>query len=536
MRSMPAVVAPPARPVPPPAPVIAPPVPPAPVIVPPAPRLPARPRRSLPRAGVYALLAGAGALALLVALLAFTALLALGNSVLPGVSMAGVRLGGQSAGDAARLLRQHTQGVAVRSQDAAWEVPPAALGLTIDIPASVERAFAYGRSEGDLLNALLGRVEVAPVVSFDIAVAEAHFIAQQDTYNVLPVNAGVALVDGQVVATPPRAGALLDIQATLARLQTDPAAALASGLDLVTTAAAPQITDASAAVEAARALLANPLEIRVYDPVTDNSLVWAAPPEQWGQWLSAVPDSASPIGLSLSVQEQPLRDFLMSQSVVFDASRQIDVEAGVASLQAALAAGDPRRAFVVVRHLPRTHVVQSGETLTSIAWGYGIPYPYIQQANGGRDRFSVGESIVIPPADAFLLRPVVPGKRIVVSIPQQRVRVYENGALIQDWAASTGIADSPTWPGVYQVISREINAYAGNWNLYMPYFIGVYQPIPGADFTNGFHGFPTRGGGQILWENSLGTRVTYGCILVNNTNARWLYEWAEDGVVVVIEG
>jgi lipoprotein-anchoring transpeptidase ErfK/SrfK len=68
----------------------------------------------------------------------------------------------------------------------------------------------------------------------------------------------------------------------------------------------------------------------------------------------------------------------------------------------------------------------------------------------------------------------------------------------------------------------------------MPNFMGVYQPIPGADFTNGFHGFPTRGGGQLLWENSLGTRVTYGCILLSNTNIGLLYDWAEPGVVVEI--
>jgi lipoprotein-anchoring transpeptidase ErfK/SrfK len=64
--------------------------------------------------------------------------------------------------------------------------------------------------------------------------------------------------------------------------------------------------------------------------------------------------------------------------------------------------------------------------------------------------------------------------------------------------------------------------------------MGVYRPVPGADFTNGFHGFPTRGGGQLLWENSIGTRVTYGCILLSNTNIRLLYDWAEEGVVVEI--
>jgi lipoprotein-anchoring transpeptidase ErfK/SrfK len=111
---------------------------------------------------------------------------------------------------------------------------------------------------------------------------------------------------------------------------------------------------------------------------------------------------------------------------------------------------------------------------------------------------------------------------------------YERGSLIWEWVVSTGINDSPTWPGVYQVLMHERNAYASNWNLHMPWFIGVYRPVPGADFINGFHGFPTRGGGQLLWQNSLGRRVTYGCILVSDTNAQMLWDWAQVGVVVVI--
>jgi lipoprotein-anchoring transpeptidase ErfK/SrfK len=129
---------------------------------------------------------------------------------------------------------------------------------------------------------------------------------------------------------------------------------------------------------------------------------------------------------------------------------------------------------------------------------------------------------------------VNPNKRIVVSISEQRTRVYENGQLLYDWVTSTGIQSSPTWTGVYQVISHEPQAYAANWNLYMPNFIGIYQPVPNSDFTNGFHGFPTRGGGQLLWENSLGTRVTYGCVLLSDQNVQTLYNWAEEGVVVEI--
>ncbi len=88
-------------------------------------------------------------------------------------------------------------------------------------------------------------------------------------------------------------------------------------------------------------------------------------------------------------------------------------------------------------------------------------------------------------------------------------------------------------PGVFQVISHDDTAYAGNWNLYMPYFMSIYEAVPG--FYNGIHGFPWRNGSQILWENALGRRVTYGCILVSTRNAELLYAWAEDGVVTEIQ-
>jgi lipoprotein-anchoring transpeptidase ErfK/SrfK len=191
-------------------------------------------------------------------------------------------------------------------------------------------------------------------------------------------------------------------------------------------------------------------------------------------------------------------------------------------------------ATIRVYHRDRTHTVRAGETIISIAYAYGVPYPWVQQANGWIETISVGQQLTIPSPDNFFDYEPVPDKRIEVSISQQRTRVYENGALKWDWASSTGINSSPTWPGVYQIISHVPNAYAANWNLYMPQFMGVYRPIPGQEFTNGFHGFPTRGGGQLLWENSLGTRVTYGCILLNNTNAQLLYDWAETGVVVEI--
>ncbi len=297
----------------------------------------------------------------------------------------------------------------------------------------------------------------------------------------------------------------------------------------------PMIGADSPLYEEASRLMNSPLSVRVFDPVTGDSVYWEAMPSEWGKWVSVAQSPDSPLGYAFWADDAPLHDFLTQRAQSnLDATRTLNFDEGVLSLQNALTKGDLTGAWVQVRHQERVHTVQAGESLTSIAWDYGVPYLYIQNLNGGQTTFGIGQQVLIPPADLFLTLPVVPNKRIEISISQQVTRVYEDGQLLYEWASSTGISDSPTWTGVYQVMFRELNAYASNWNLYMPYFIGVYQPVPNADFTNGFHGFPTRGGGQLLWENSLGRRVTYGCILLNTQNIQWLYEWADVGVVVRI--
>ena len=297
---------------------------------------------------------------------------------------------------------------------------------------------------------------------------------------------------------------------------------------------APIVTDASPMVALAQQMLAQSFSINIFDPVTGDSVAWAIPADVWVSWLSGVSSNNGNVSLNLS--ENAVRNYLTAQvNNTFDSSRSIDIESALATIQQAVANGNLQDIYVNVQHTTRQHIVQSGESITSIAWDYGVPYPYLQQLNNGLQSVSIGQSINIPAADTFLTEPVNPNKRIVVSISQQRVYVYENNQLKWDWSASTGIPDSPTWTGIYQIQSHVPNAYAGNWDLHMPNFMGVYQPIPGSSFTNGFHGFPTRGGGQLLWENSLGRKVTYGCILLSNTNIQQLYKWAETGVVVEIQ-
>ncbi|HEX2906917.1 MAG TPA: L,D-transpeptidase family protein [Phototrophicaceae bacterium] len=501
--------------------------------------LPARPKPRRARSN-WLIYGGIGVAALMVVSCGIVALgvgWIYAGGILPGVRVGNVALGGMSEKEAAAALQSNWQTLVVRDGERSWSFNPAQFGLTLDAPATAKSAYEQGRSQlGTVLTAIIGQVSVPPVVTVDFPAVEAALRQYASQFEQPPLNAGVRLVNGQVQPTPAESGRALDVAATLALLQRNTSAALAGGaLELVMQIVPPSVTDASPMLEAARALLANPLDVRIFDPITGDSVYWSLPPEQWGTWLSAEPDANSATGLALTLNAAPVRDYLQMQADgVLDASRYLKLEDAVTALQAAVAAGQTTSAVRVYHH-DRQHVVQSGETIISIAWDYGVPYPYVQQANGGLENVSIGQTITIPSEDNFLLFPVDPDKRIVVSITQQRAWVYENDALKWEWTVSTGINSSPTWPGLYQIIEHVENAYAANWNLWMPYFMGVYRPIPGSDFTNGFHGFPTRGGSQLLWTNSLGTRVTYGCILLSNENAQALYTWAEEGVVVEIQ-
>ncbi len=458
------------------------------------------------------------------------------GGVLPSVRAGGVSVGGLSEGEAAQKIGAAWQTITVRDGERTWKIDPAVLGISLDAGATARDAFGAGRSDlTKLVPGLIGGIDLAPRVTVDIASAEAGLIEMTGQFEQTAMNAGVQVVNGQIQTTPPVDGRILDVSATAAQLQTNAGAALVDGtLELVMQTVHPTVTDSSPIIGEATRLLSNPFEIRVYDPVTGDSVYWSAPPQQWGSWLTTMPDSSQPSGLALTANNASVTAYLNAQaSGVLDASRYLNTDEAFASVQKAITSGQ-RSAYARVYHRDRQYVVQPGDTIISIAWDFGIPYLYIQQANGGLTNVSAGQTITIPPADTFLLYPPVPDKRIVVSISEQRTRVYENGGLKWDWPTSTGINDSPTWPGIYQIISHAPNAYAGNWNLWMPTFMGVYQPIPGEDFTNGFHGFPTRGGSQLLWTNSLGTKVTYGCILLSNENAQALYNWAEEGVVVEI--
>jgi LysM repeat protein len=184
---------------------------------------------------------------------------------------------------------------------------------------------------------------------------------------------------------------------------------------------------------------------------------------------------------------------------------------------------------------PTVRVVQPGDTLGQIAKRYGTTVAAIIAANDlpSADVLSVGQRLIIPKGGGSVSTTAVKPTKFVVSISQQRCWLYAGEKLIAKWVCSTGRRGSGTRPGTYRIQSKLPKAYGSTWNIWMPYWLGIYWA--GAS-ENGIHGLPwnAKSGAQV-WTGYVGRPITYGCVMLDNVNAKMLYNMAWIGMPVVIK-
>jgi tetratricopeptide (TPR) repeat protein len=122
-------------------------------------------------------------------------------------------------------------------------------------------------------------------------------------------------------------------------------------------------------------------------------------------------------------------------------------------------------------------------------------------------------------------------KRIVIDISEQRLYAYQGEKLVFKFKVSTGLKGRDTATGHFQVLDKIPEAYSRIWKLRMPYWMGVYW-VKGIE--NGIHGLPIRPNGTVMWGGLLGTRQSYGCIILSTSAAKKVYNWANLGTQVDI--
>jgi len=125
----------------------------------------------------------------------------------------------------------------------------------------------------------------------------------------------------------------------------------------------------------------------------------------------------------------------------------------------------------------------------------------------------------------------VAGQLIEVNIREQRMYVWDGDRLVYKWLCSTGLPGRDTAAGRYSVLDKIPEAWAGTWALRMPYWLGIYWA---GTLENGIHALPINSSGVTLWGGYLGSRASFGCIILSTENARTLYHWAHVGTPVWI--
>ena len=196
----------------------------------------------------------------------------------------------------------------------------------------------------------------------------------------------------------------------------------------------------------------------------------------------------------------------------------------------------------------RTHTVQAGETLSTIAARYGVSLEEIVSLNDvpDPDLLCAAQSIMLPSSARLpeqdapepdttvvpgglspsLVPPgpdeMIRGRWIDVDISEQRLTAYRETTPVRTTLVSTGLPHTPTPVGQFHIwIKLRVDDMAGD-----DYYI---EDVP---FVMYFHeGYGLHG---VTWHGNFGHPMSHGCVNLPTSEAEWLYDWADVGTLVNI--
>ncbi len=312
--------------------------------------------------------------------------MAYGDRILPGVRVWGVDLSGTTIEAAERRLAQRFAYLddpilTLRAFGQTWNVAPSALGVRVDASATARAAYRLGRG-GSPLRALSAQLDmmangtaIAPVIALDPNAAAAFLEARAAELNVESRNASVSLDGLSVVVTPAQSGRALDGATTLAALAAAARTLQPAMVDMVFVDRPATITDVTAAAQQLQTLVSQPFTLYLENPrPTDPAASWDMTLEQLASLAQVTPSAdaaALVVGLNRDELAVDLAD-LASQIKVEPANarftfnddtreleviapsvdgRELDVDATLAGIEAAIARGE-HRAPIVARQTP----------------------------------------------------------------------------------------------------------------------------------------------------------------------------------------
>ncbi|MCG7416386.1 L,D-transpeptidase/peptidoglycan binding protein [Microbacterium sp. ACRRU] len=448
---------------------------------------PAEPAKRKNRSGLWiGIPAGATAVALIAASLVLIA---------PGASVAGVQIGGLTAGAAAQAISARLADTEITVESPAGEVTVtgADLGATVDATAIAEKAFAD--------NPMWKPSAWFPAgtgVEVQIDPAEAATVLRDrapGTYQA-PVDATVAFDAGSqtYVTTPSEAGEGIDIAAVTAALQTafdEGTVAATAQADLVPVEAPVTTEEADAAAATLNGIL-DSAGFYVGDERTvpvDRAVA--------ASWLTVTSDGEGDFAITA--------DEAAIQSVVDGLAAAVDRPAVNADV-------------IVDRGGEVIHARVEGQTGRAIGDTAGIAAAFAEQLSEGNGKYAL--NVTETPFETTTTE-----RWIDVNLSAQTVTLYENGQVYRNWSMSSGKSGWDTHTGSFRI----------GWKTPMqdmgcvPGYDWCTKDVPWVAYFNGDEGFH-----GTYWHNNFGTPMSHGCINLTIANAKELYDWAYRGTEVSV--
>ena len=241
-----------------------------------------------------------------------------GDFIMPGVTVLESDIGGQSLANATQTLNDDwdARQIVLQGENHSLTVAPATLGITLDAAATARNARLLGR-EGESLEALasvyMHGASSQPVWQIDLAATSINLDSYAYLYDVPAQDAQLTFAEGALLLEPAATGQRLDIERMTAWLGSNSAQAVLEGqAPLLLATTQPAVTEATLQPLLGRtqAWLNQPLTLRLYDPVSNETNFVEIRPESWNRWVTLDVDIHSDEPIQASVQTELINGFL----------------------------------------------------------------------------------------------------------------------------------------------------------------------------------------------------------------------------------
>ena len=164
----------------------------------------------------------------------------------------------------------------------------------------------------------------------------------------------------------------------------------------------------------------------------------------------------------------------------------------------------------------RKQVVQIFAAMHVGAWDW-----YLVGPNQWVEQRAVSRLNLNPPPEG------VSGRWIQVDLFEQTLAAYEGDRLVYATLISSGLDEWPTRPGLFHIYARLYadrmrGSYRSDGSDY--YFLEAVPWVMYFDGARALHG--------EYWHDGLGFPRSHGCVNLAPLDARWLYDWTEQGTPV----